>query len=427
MSLFSGQMEFKEILCYYCGLIHFDEEELKKCQILKNTALLTWTDNGLLCEICGSLVLLKDPKRHLKNCQSLKNDQMSRLPKDLKVDIKINMLVSLPLKSKMVCPVKECFQKFDLENAFNEYHEHHHEQWQLVNLNLDRAADIKIKEADIEEILEDNDDKNVEFVETCNPISCQGCGNLFQYQKDLENHHCQVLTPDKSKSSQRKFQDFQKFEHSKELILCDICGHFVSSISTHFKTCQAQIKISEESETGSLDKYLSLPVNTFMQCPVKDCHQHVIFQNVLDMYHENHVMVQKVRQMTEDHENHISEPNVRQMTEDQENHVSEQKVRQLTEDTSCAKRKIQWTKRIFMQKENVFYKKSRTFQVFCQFCNASFASKYSLTKHINKQHRLSNITCGACFNNFLGEKSFKRHVQQGCTVQHKDPKNLKRF
>ena len=417
-------MEFKEILCYYCGLIHFDEEELKKCQILKNTALLTWTDNGLLCEICGSLVLLKDPKRHLKNCQSLKNDQISRLPKDLKVDMKINMLVSLPLKSKMVCPVKECFQKFDLENAFNEYHEHHHEQWQLVNLNLDRAADIKTTEADIEEILEDNDDKNVEFVETCNPISCQGCGNLFQYQKDLENHHCQVLTPDKSKSSQRKFQDFQKFEHSKELILCDICGHFEPSISTHFKSCHAHIRISEEPETGSLDKFLSLPVNTFMKCPVKDCHQHVIFQSILDVYHENHVMVQKVRQMTEDHEKH----------------VSAQKVRQLTEDTSCVQSKpIHLTRKIHDQKENFYilpgqqkqqkrvYKRSITFQVFCQFCNARFASKGSLTKHINKRHHLSKITCGACFNSFSGEKSFKRHVQQGCIVQHKDPKHLKMF
>ena len=122
MSLFSGQMEFKEILCYYCGLIHFDEEELKKCQVLKNTALLTWTD-GLLCEICGSLVLLKDTKRHLKKCQSLKNDQMSRLPKDLKVDMKINMLVSLPLKSKMVCPVKECFQKLKSKSRFLELSE----------------------------------------------------------------------------------------------------------------------------------------------------------------------------------------------------------------------------------------------------------------------------------------------------------------
>ena len=427
-------MESKEMLCQYCGLIHFDEEELKKCQILKNTSVITWTENGLLCEICGSLVLLKDPKRHLKNCQRLKKDQMSKVPKELKVDMKMNMLVSLPLKSKMVCPVKDCFQKFDLEDAFNEYHEHHHEQWQMVNLNLVYEADNKIEEDEIEEVLED-DGKNVEFVEACNPILCQGCGNLFQYQKDLENHHCQapMLSKDKTKSIELEFPSQIEFEDSKELMLCDYCGHFVASISTqtHFKTCQANIRFSEKAakaEAGLLGKqdtrYLSLPVNTYMKCPVKDCHQHVIFQSILDVYHENHVMVQKVRQMTEDHEKH----------------VSAQKVRQLTEDTSCVQSKpIHLTRNIHDQKENFYflpeqqkqqkrvYKRSRSFQVFCQFCNARFASKGSLTKHINKRHHLSKITCGACFNSFSGEKSFKRHVQQGCIVQHKDPKHLKMF
>ena len=183
-----------------------------------------------------------------------------------------------------------------------------------------------------------------------------------------------------------------------------------------------------KAEAGLLDKqdtrYLSLPVNTYMKCPVKDCHQHVIFQSILDVYHENHVMVQKVRQMTEDHEKH----------------VSVQKVRQITEDTSCVQSNpIHLTRKIYDQKENFYflpgqqkqqkrvYKRSITFQVFCQFCNARFASKGSLTKHINKRHHLSKITCGACFNSFSGEKSFKRHVQQGCIVQHKDPKHLKMF
>ena len=385
----------KLVLCEFCGLTHV-ESESEKCRILKNT-MKSWINYGHLCEICGFLVLLKDPSNHIMNCE--RNKPMIKLPKN-KTEHKISFLASMPLKSKMICPVKDCVQRFDLEEAFKEYHEHHHERWQLVNLNL---TEIIVDKNSIE------DESNVEFVEACNPILCKGCGNLYQYQKDLEKHYCPIL---KSKSMESK-SGFRL----KGSILCDSCGHFVDS--THFLgTCEVSIMTKSTEAKKDDTQLLSIPVNNPMKCPVKNCNQDLIFQHVLAHFHENHDLDQKVRQMTED------EPEI---VENNNSLTATEKVRQIPHNCSKNNNNNDLTRKI--PKENLCPKKpktkkkvSKTFQTYCQFCKASFTSKGSLIRHINKKHPLNQITCGACFQNFSGERSFKRHVEQGCTIQHQSLK-----
>ena len=379
------QAEAKEsMICNFCDQV-FPEDKIR-------SHLSTHFEFGILnlCSACGYFYKNQKFVKHSDNCYAnkLKLKPDSPMPQEI-----VSISVDLPLKP-IFCPISNCKQKFDLQKAFMEFHQNYHKPTISVE-----KTDMKSETLDV----------MIEIMKICEPLTCEFCGELFDLFQDLQSHYenCQpkmlLIEQKQSKKKSCPFCDqefwidqidshvknhlelfneqFKSTNPEKFIRLCEYCGLFFRSNNTHFADCQKfKISVQNDEKIGEKKKFLCLPVTNPMGCPSETCSEKILLQDVFEIYHhEKHSLTEKIN---------------RQLIETK--HQNEKNLKNLTSFSKAAKISYQFISA-----------KQQTGYSYCKYCHKWFSSD-KLNLHIISFHPNTVITCGACFEKFIGQVNYYR-------------------